>query len=87
MQIPIGPDLAIEIPSREKNETREETTTSDNIFNMSQSDFQSTQKTLYDKFGVEASVVLYNMGEGYGNEIASDFKKRDTQIGTNDSRD
>jgi predicted hydrocarbon binding protein len=50
------------------------------VFIMSRSGFRSMQNTLYDKFGSGASAKLYDIGERYGNKIASAFKARGLRL-------
>ena len=50
--------------------------TSSHVFIFSRSAFRSMQNTLYDKFGSGASVIMYEMGQGYGRKLGTGMLKR-----------
>ncbi|MDG6905074.1 MAG: hypothetical protein JRN20_04735 [Nitrososphaerota archaeon] len=50
--------------------------TSSHVFIFSRSAFRSMQNTLYDKFGTGASVIMYEMGQGYGRKLGAGMLKR-----------
>ena len=69
-------DSTVDILSRESDGTLRDNITHAHVFIMSRSGFRSMQNTLYEKFSTGASVILYDMGEGYGRKSASAFMKK-----------
>ncbi len=61
---------------READGTLKDAATRAHVFILSRSAFRSLQNTLYDKFTDAASLILYDMGEGYGGKLASGLLKR-----------
>lgn len=64
-----------DIIQREKDGTLKDTITHAHVFILSRSAFRSLQNTLYDKFSDGAPLILYDMGEGYGNKLGSAFMR------------
>lgn len=73
-----SPDISgfhvVAVPSQ--NDERHDDTALHTIYCLSHSGFRSMQKTLYDKYGTDASSKLYEIGESYGMRIASTFKNK-----------
>jgi predicted hydrocarbon binding protein len=64
-----------DILQRDTDGTLKDKMTDAHVFILSRSAFRSMQETLYDKFLSGASVILYEMGEGYGKKLASALRK------------
>ena len=61
---------------REEGGMLKDRITSSHVFIFSRSAFRSMQNTLYDKFGSGASVIMYEMGKGYGTKLGTGMLKR-----------
>ncbi len=61
---------------RDKDGTLREKTTNAHVFVFSRSAFRSMCDLLYERFQTGASVILYDMGEGYGKKLSNGLMKR-----------
>ena len=69
-------DLRLTFSQGRSDGTLTDNITHAHVFIMSRSGFRSMQNTLYEKFSTGSSVILYDMGEGYGRKLASAFMKK-----------